>query len=551
MTEGAPVYNEQLDASLELKIDGKAWQVPSRNIADFALDLKPWGFEGELSFWIRDTGKGKTTDNLAKKKAFIKADLIELAFKFQSKYQQREGIKKPAEVEVAGLVTAKSLEERFLLDPRDKATYAHRRYRVRFADPAAALWRQHWPCELYVDKTMKAVIDKQKVAGIKLKYELAALDKKHPILCLPLGREDCDASFYDFLNWYLEAEHAVLAYDYKKKQYSIASKKLDISPARTLHSHQVGADSLRIELPASPRYDSLILNGDALASKPRETVKNKQAVKGIKRDVLMRTRLKARFSERQNLEKARLVVPEPALELALSKTLMFAPYPGALVSFKKGGWHADAFQMAADYRVVEARYRAKTAHDEPWQGAADADISGFQMTAELRLEAKDEKTIPRPAFIEPRWPIEVEGLVVSDEGAKEEETFQFYQDAGIDYYKVEVPLWEKQKVIAPFFRQGMPSHFFFPLIKGERVLLLMGFKDAQVSATLEWRPEARLPQDSQGNHLLFGLTDKSKTSMRHYYEKNKPILHVKRTHDKDTEMIQLSEGSMVLQTKEE
>jgi hypothetical protein len=57
--------------------------------------------------------------------------------------------------------------------------------------------------------------------------------------------------------------------------------------------------------------------------------------------------------------------------------------------------------------------------------------------------------------------------------------------------------------------------------------------------------------DSQGNHLLLGKTDKSQTSIQHVYVDDKPVLDVKRTSDKDTEMIKMVEGSLILETKEE
>ncbi len=57
--------------------------------------------------------------------------------------------------------------------------------------------------------------------------------------------------------------------------------------------------------------------------------------------------------------------------------------------------------------------------------------------------------------------------------------------------------------------------------------------------------------DSQGNHLLLGKTDSSKTSINHIYVDNKPQFNMKRTFDKDTEKIQLHEGTIILETKDE
>jgi len=57
--------------------------------------------------------------------------------------------------------------------------------------------------------------------------------------------------------------------------------------------------------------------------------------------------------------------------------------------------------------------------------------------------------------------------------------------------------------------------------------------------------------DTQGNRILVGKTGKSQTSITHVYEEDKPVLKVKRILDKDTETITMTEGSLILETKEE
>ena len=83
------------------------------------------------------------------------------------------------------------------------------------------------------------------------------------------------------------------------------------------------------------------------------------------------------------------------------------------------------------------------------------------------------------------------------------------------------------------------------------VLVALHFHSARIERFLDWRPGGRLPMDSQGDHLLLGKTDSDKTSISHVYEENKPQLNVKRTYDNDTEKIQLHEGRIVIETKEE
>ena len=74
---------------------------------------------------------------------------------------------------------------------------------------------------------------------------------------------------------------------------------------------------------------------------------------------------------------------------------------------------------------------------------------------------------------------------------------------------------------------------------------------AWIERFLDFRPEARLPMDGQGNHLLLGKSEKSFTSVQHRYDENKPVFHIQRKNDKDTAIIQISEGSLLLRVKQE
>jgi hypothetical protein len=83
------------------------------------------------------------------------------------------------------------------------------------------------------------------------------------------------------------------------------------------------------------------------------------------------------------------------------------------------------------------------------------------------------------------------------------------------------------------------------------VLVALDLHRGWIARFLDWRPGARLPLDTQGNHLLLGKADKNQTSIRHVYTDGKPVLSVKRTNQKDTELIKLEEGILLLETREE
>lgn len=176
----------------------------------------------------------------------------------------------------------------------------------------------------------------------------------------------------------------------------------------------------------------------------------------------------------------------------------------------------------------------------------------YELDYELGLELASDPVFHAPPFAEPAWPFQVEGIVVSDAGADDEQTYQAYRDeaTSLDYYKIAVPLFADKKVIAPYEPASLTGQFYFPLYKGERVLVALDFDRARVAGHLDWRPGARLPLDSQGNHLLFGKKGASQTSLRHTYADGKPSLTIERTSGTDLQTVVISEGTIRLETTE-
>ena len=57
-----------------------------------------------------------------------------------------------------------------------------------------------------------------------------------------------------------------------------------------------------------------------------------------------------------------------------------------------------------------------------------------------------------------------------------------------------------------------------------------------------------LPMDSQGNQLVMGKSATSQNIIKHNYVDSKAELQIQRTQDKDTELLQFSDGYILLQT---
>ena len=194
--------------------------------------------------------------------------------------------------------------------------------------------------------------------------------------------------------------------------------------------------------------------------------------------------------------------------------------------------------------------RATAAEDD---GGSESDGQRYELAITVDLEQASDPVFGAPAWVAPRWPFELEGKVVSEIGADDEETYQIYQDAqtSVDLYKVDVPLFANARVIVAYEPIMMSGHFYFPAYKGERVLLSFEFDRAHFAGFLDWRPGARLPLDTQGNHILFGKKAASQTSLRHTYADAKPLLTLARTSDKDTQTLVIEEGTLSIVVKED
>ena len=84
----------------------------------------------------------------------------------------------------------------------------------------------------------------------------------------------------------------------------------------------------------------------------------------------------------------------------------------------------------------------------------------------------------------------MEGKVVSDEGKDEETSYQLEtnKEKSIDEYIIEIPLFKDknkkpEKIRVSAEPNHYSGHFYFPLYKGERVLLDMFFERASVAWT--------------------------------------------------------------------
>lgn len=542
-------FQERLGVTLTLTIAGTAHKVISGSIKRLALELWSWGLEGEVEFMLTDNSSqgGQDKDKLLAD--FLKPDLVEVQLEVQADLPGTSSEPTYTPLKVKGYVTEKSLQEE-VVTTGDSDLVLHRRYGIRFLDAARLLWRQHYPCALYTQKTVKDVLEAHKGDKIALDYDWdAKLGTQHSMIFVGLEPER-GSSFYDWVLWYVHGNHGVFIHDYATHGYKLAAAKDASGTPQQLYTSNLS--SLELLLPEVIRHDVNVLN--ALAEGPQtQNVTQEQAVTGIRQDVLLCTPISDEVQARVDLETARLKERGPEMELVWRSFPETAFTPGALVKLPPNeAWGAAGVAKDQVLRVRNLRLYAEVASEAEDEVYGD-EYSLFSFRMSTRLEPKDETYVDLPAWQPPLYPRYVEGLIVSEQGEDKDETWQAYTDSATsqDGYKVKVPLFEDQIIPTPFNPNLLPGHFYFPAYKGERVLVALDFQRAWIKRFLDWRTGARMPQDGQGVALLVGKTPENGTALKHYYTDDKPVFLMQRTHDKDTQKIEIAEGTLLIQVKED
>ena len=543
-------FDERLAVTLTLTISGKAHKVVAGSMKRFALDLWSWGLEGEVDFLLTDNkaSGGKEKDNLLAD--FIKPDLVEVTLEVKAVLPDTSGRPVHSGLKIQGFVTEKSLVEESVSTGASEFIL-HRRYGIRFLDAARLLWRQHYPCALYTKKTVKDVLNAHKGDKIRLAYDWdAVLGKQHSMLFVGLDPQG-GASFYDWVMWYVHGHGGVFSYDYATHGYKFAATK-DAS-GKPINLHEDTLVGLEVLLPEVIRHDVTVLNATA-ESPQTQAVTQKQAVTGIRQDVLLCTAIADEVQARVDLETARLKPRGPEMDLVWSSFPEKAFTPGALVKLPADeAWGAAGIAKDQVLRVRSLHLSGEVLEKQGDEEVYNDSDAMFSFRMNTRLEPKDEKHVDLPAWQPPGYPRYVEGFIVSEQGGDKDETWQAYTDSAtsLDGYKVKIPLFADQIIPAPFNPNLLPGHFYFPAYKGERVLVGLDFQRAWIKRFLDWRTGARMPQDGQGVQLLVGKTPENGTALKHFYTDDKPVFLMQRTSAKDTQKIQLDEGTLLIQVKEE
>ncbi len=540
-------FGDYLEIDLTLTVGGAAHAIAGGNVRLVELTLSSYGFSGAVEFVVADDSAygGEEADELLAE--FQKADLMEVALSVKSVFPAAEAAASVAPVSVAGLVTRKSVDEGADPTAEDRAIL-WRRYRIELADPARVLWGQHYPSALYTQKSLTDVFNDHLGSKITLTYDGDAWATALPLVFLHLVPEE-EASFYDFVHWYTDRSATVFAYDYTAAGYTLRAAKDAAGTAVQLFGDDVA--SLRVAFPETPRHKANVLNSYATAQ-TSTAIDNTNAVDPIRRDFLMRSAIAADATSRVTLETSRLVTRLSELRLEFRRWPSITFQPGALIEFTAANlWPSNGLQVGTTWRVRRHEIRARAQQQGP-DANRDEPKAMFDVEVRAELEQQAEAWVERPPFVIPTWPGYVEGTVVSEAGAADELTYQYYTDEGtsLNEYKITVPVFASQVVTVPFDAHQGTGKMYLPLHKSSRVLLALDLFHARVARLLDWRDSALMAQDAQGERIFFGKKSAAGTTVDHKYDDTKPVFAIARTNDKDTGTITISEGTLVIQVKE-
>lgn len=532
-------FTSDLAITLSFTLAGEVFAIPAQDIKSLELDLTLYGFKGNVSFIVSSEGQ---TDKLFTPFT-TKNDLIELTLQVELFITATNTTSIP--LVLNGLVTTRHFSEQTLTNILpSQALMLNRHYHLTFADPAQVLWTQHFPCVLQVDSDLKTLIKAHTSEKINLTCDWPVLEVVYPVLSLSLGAGNTHASFYDFLIWLVDSQGGVFSYDIAKNKYSLTASKLPAGKPQSLDPFEI--DQFSVKFPEVLRFQPNVLN--AYSESPEITpVSNEQKATPLCHDYIERYPIAADMQSRVTLETSRFKQRSHEVEIKYKKFQLHVTPPGQAVDFKgTSAWNAALFVQANTYQVKKWQLQAT------WIKQGDVPgYSCYEITHSMQLENSTELWIDLPPYTPPVYPFYVEGKIVSEKGEEKETTYQFYTDdkTSVVYYKVSIPLWENKNIRASYQPNFDGGQFYFPPYKSARVLIGLNFNNAFIASFLDWGAGTALPLDSQGNQVVMGKSTTSQNIIRHTYVDSKPKLEIQRTEAKDTELLQFSDGYIILQTQ--
>lgn len=522
-------FSDRIKGQLELTIGSEKISRPIGSLESIRIKATVYGFQADVVIGVVCDG---VPDPLFA--SFTKPDLMTAMLEIANG-NQGYADEKAAPWTIKGVVTTRKIVET-TSDEQSETPVVLRKYSIQFLDPARFFWSRHHPIELFTSVSMKEIITAYLPPGMQIDGSWNALEESLEMICVGTGSEG-PAHFYDLVVWFVHENHGVIEFDAAKAKYRFAAakskskEKLAIDPDITQHV---------LVRPSEPRRrSSAVLNAYSEAATRNKALPNTDAVKGVRRDALLRSPLQPPMDRLARVETGRLDAAPPTVEVRFHRLPPAFAFPNGAITLAEE-FSAALHSFGKTYRVFEAEIDAQI--EAPVDvGDPDDDTAVFQLSYTLRGEQQSDSRPRLPEFTLARYPVIVEGKVLAAAGGDEDRTWTAQENEvnALHAYRVNIPLWNKV-VKTPFLPDRQPGHFFFPLYKHERVLVALHFDHAEVVGTLDWA--GRLAQTTQGNQIMLGKRDKDETVARHVYQEAKPVLTVTRKLAGDTQTITVSEG---------
>lgn len=541
-------FADRVVVQLTLSSESESAEIAGGQVEQLELQLAAYGFRGEVSFFIDEDQAqgGRRRDPL--EAWFAEPSLIELELELGPGRPGPYASDEPETLKIAGIVQERRLREQPIGGVKDNAVM-RRHYGVTFADPARVLWTQHFPYALYTQASIQDLLEDQKGDRVDIDHQWSPGSEQRPFLFLGLDGVGAQVSFYDFAFWLFEGNGARFTYDYANGGYILAADKPALQQPPSLLPDEVAR--LEHRFPEIPRCGTRTRNSYSASPATEEQVHD-GSESGVFRDVLLRTPVRDEASGVLEREAKRVQASAGLLRATLASFPDRPFAPGAGVRFDSDHhWGVGGRVEDTEWRVREVELRA-TAQGSDDDAGDQLPSNDFRCEMSLVLEHEDEETDAMPGFAAPESPHLIEGVIVSEAGPEPEETYQTFEDQDTSQlrYRVKVPLFDDQVIHVPFDPCFSSGHYYTPAYRDERVLLAFGFERVEIHRFLDWRDGIREERD-QLNRIQMGKAPDNRTSISHYYDGENPVLAVGRRHDRDTATIELSEGALRIEVREQ
>ena len=527
-------FEEALACTLVIWSAGASTPVPGANVKRLRLELAPHGFTGELAFWVRADEAGETLHQVLTGDAPIEVALGVA----KARYLDTP----PPPLAVRAAVVARGFVE-LTTDDMAGRPVRFRRYRLGLADPARAAWSVHHPTEVFAERSFAEVVTAQLVGELALEVAWPELARKRALICLGLGADD--ASFHDFVTWLAASRGGHFYLDYATGTYHLADRKP--APATPAALERDAVAELEVVVAEPTRHRQRFLNSwagsDAVTAATVATARPP-----LTHDTLVHTPIARDVSALAERDTRRLATGLPELAVAFRAFPEILLAPGTGVTLDADSFSPRLAGFGEPMRVLTLHLEVR-ALDESAEYDLELDSTTYAIELRGRLEHAADPRTRVSEHRTPRYPIHVEGKVLSAIGETGDRAYTVYEDEATsqDRYRVLLPTWNVT-IDAPFTPLYQPGHLYFPAYRDARVLVAVELDRARLAAFLDWGPSVRLPLASQGNHILFGKNATSETSLRHWYVDSKPELQLRRAHAGNIGAVTVRQDTIVIET---